>query len=452
MPLLVAAMLAASAGGARADAIAPCNAPFIFEGLAANIVPVEYLATASDQESADSERMRQIQDTAQHLAWLVKLDSWHQPTYGSLGVVTHLRLGRSCDPDEVLRSVISGETGPPVRIGQILVMLQGRIFIEGEEIFLQSRLRAFRRNTLPAGESRTLTDYFAGEGLSATLGNGIPALTAMLPPLDITFAPRALTASELRRIDSTFVEANVVHRDQSISSPGEPLRFTPGDRQAFAIQILDGGEWLKLTDFSGNAAGYIHANPEISVFLHQKLPELDFLNGVLGYLRVRQAQSGVGDQPPPPQSAARQAQERFARFMKREGAAEDAEANALAAALTGILAATDGADWTEARARFATAAALSPYRPEYRGLLGVADAQLCCAAAPVAGFEDPARSFTDSLSLDPDNLQALRNLDAFLASLAAAGTVPDGIDGSRLDQRREVVQKVLSTFKPPQDR
>ena len=451
MPLLVAAMLAASAGGARADAVAPCNAPFIFEGLAANIVPVEYLATASDQRSADSERLRQIQDTAQHLAWLVKLDSWHQPTYGSLGVVTHMRLGRSCDPDEVLSSLILGDAGAPIRAGQILVMLQGRIFIEGDEIFLQSRLRAFRRNALPPGKAQTLTGYFAREGLVAPLGNGLPALVAALPPLDITFAPRALTVSELRRIDSTFVEANVVHTERSTSSPGEPLRFAPGDRQAFAIQILDDGEWLKLTDFSGNTAGYIHANPEISVFLHQKMPELDFLNGVLGYLRVRQAQSGVGDQPPPPKSAARQAQERFARFMEREGAAEDAEANALAAALTGILAATDGADWTEARARFAAAAALSPYRPEYRSLLGVADAQLCCAAAPVAGFEDPARSFTDSLSLDPDNLQALRNLDAFLALLAAARPVPDGIDASRLDQRREVVQRVLSSVKAPQD-
>ena len=452
--LLVAAALPLTIGTAGAGGFTACESPFIFDGSAANIVPIEYLATTADQKSADPDRRRQIQETAQHLAWLMKLDSWHQPTYGSLGVVSHMFLEGTCDPDVVLDRLIRGGASAPIRPGQVLVMLQGRIFTEGEDIFLQSRLRGFRRNAVPPGEAPTLSGYFEVEGLTATLGNGSAALTATLPLLDITFAPRAVTRSELQEIDSIFVEASIVRAEPSLSSRGSPLRFEPGQPHAFTVEIFDGGKWLKVADIFGGISGYIRADPEVSAFLHRKLPELDFLNGMLGYLRIRQARSGLGDYPPPPESAARQAEERLTRFIERDEDARAADARALAAALIGSLAA-DGEDWRGARARFAEAAAASPYGPAYRTLLGVADARLCCAAAPAPGFDDPARSFTDSLSLDPENLVALRNLDTFLASLARLAeinAVPAGIDASRLAQRREVVQKVLSNVKEPQNR
>ena len=82
-------------------------------------------------------------------------------------------------------------------------------------------------------------------------------------------------------------------------------------------------------------------------------------------------------------------------------------------------------------------------------MIGVANAALCCSDHAGDPFEDPARDFTDSLSLAPDNIEALMNLDLFLAvldDLRERGAVPPGIDPSRLDDRRGVVAKVVSTI------
>lgn len=443
--LLTAAALAASAGAAGAGGFTACDNPFVFDRAAANIVPVEYLATSVDRESKQAGRLERIQQTAQHLAWLVKLDSWHQPTYGSLGVVAHMFFRKKCDPDEVLAELIRGAAVAPIGPGQVLVMLQGRIFIEGDEIFLQSRLRGFRRNEVRPGAADRLSGYFADEGLSVALGGGAHRLRASLPSLDVTFAPRALTFAELDRIDQSFEKASIVYPDREVTEAGKPLRFAADRPQAFRVQLFDGGKWLKIEDIFGGVSGFIHADPTASAILHASLPELDFLNGLLGFLRVSQALNGA-DYPPPPKSAARHARASLARFVASERTAEDVEARALAAALSGVLAAAVGDDWAEARERFDAAAIAAPYRGAYRNLLGLADAMLCCAGAPRPGFADPTRAFADSLSLAPDDREALLNLDAFLALLSQTAKPPAGIDTSRLTERRAVVRKVVAGF------
>lgn len=443
--LLTASALALPAGAGLAGGFTACDAPFIFEGAAANIVPVEYLATAADRDSRDVDRLARIQKTAQRLAWLVKLDSWHQPTYGSLGVVAHLFFHEKCDPERILDGLIRGRAAAPVVPGQVVVMLQGRIFIEGEEIFLQSRLRGFRRSEVPFGAAEITRHYFANEGLSIELGNGAYRLDASLPVLDVTFEPRAFSFAELDRIDDSFEKASLVYPNRTVTDAGEPLRFEAGRPQAFTVQLFDGGEWLKVEDIFGGTSGFIHADPTASAVLHESLPELDFMNGLLGFLRVSQALNAA-DFPPPPESSARHARASLARFLASERTSEDVKARALASALTGVLAAAFDENWAEAREHFTDAATSAPYRGAYRNLLGLADAALCCAGAPRPGFNDPTRAFADSLSLAPDDREALLNLDAFLALLSEIAEAPVGIDTSRLAERRAVVRKVVSSF------
>ena len=353
--------------------------------------------------------------------------------------------GRKCDPDEVLTGLIRGVAAEPIRKGQVLLMLQGRIFIEGDQIFLQSRLRGFRRNALPPGDAERLSEYAAGESLSAALGDGAYDLRASIPALDITFAPRAVTFEEFDRIDERFEKASIVYPERSVTSGGETLRFHAGRPQAFSVQLFDDGKWLKIEEYFGGLSGFIHADPTISTSLHASLPELDFLNGLLGFLRISQAQAGE-DYPAPPKSAARHARASLARFIESPRTLEDIEARALASALSGVLSATDDEDWKAARQHFAAAATAAPYRSAYRNLLGLADAMLCCAGAPQPGFADPTRSFTDSLSLAPNDREALLNLDAFLTLLSEAAEPPAGIDTSRLTERRAVVRKVVSSY------
>ena len=102
-------------------------------------------------------------------------------------------------PSSALDGLIRGGASAPIQLGQIVVMLQGRIFTESDEIFLQSRLRGFRRNAVGYGEAAALSGYFAEEGLAAGLRQGSYRLHAGLPALDVTFAPRALTFADVPR-------------------------------------------------------------------------------------------------------------------------------------------------------------------------------------------------------------------------------------------------------------
>lgn len=457
-PLCCAAALFLLGPSASAGGFMPCEMPFVFSGAAANIVPIEFLATASDARNSDSASFQKLQRTAQHLAWLVELDSWHQPTYGSLGVVAHLFLRQICAPDEILSGIIEGRGGGRVKPEQVLLVLQGRIFIEGEQVLVQSRLRGFRRNDVGYHAGNDLTLFMQPETVAASLEGG-RALRARLPALDITFAPRVMTEGELAEIDKRFEQASRLHSKRSVDSRSEPLRFEPGNPQAFSVEILDGGSWLRIKEFFSGRTGFIRTDPAASDFLHTRLPELDFLNGALGYLRLVQAQRRGHEYPPPPRNAGIQARTSLRHFLERQQTADEPETRALARALLGVIALQaqvgggtrpDGtgmpADWHGARAEFREAVRLAPYSSTHRNLLGLADARLCCAGLLAGEFGDPAVDFTDSLSLDPRNVDALKNLNVFLAvlgGLEARGVPPAGVDTSRLAERRKVVEHVL---------
>ncbi len=124
--------------------------------------------------------------------------------------------------------------------------------------------------------------------------------------------------------------------------------------------------------------------------------------------------------------------------------ANDPTAAAFAHALYGAIAGGDLGDWTTARRRFIQAAKLKPYVGAWRGLLGVANAALCCGDRPEPGHGDPAANFARSLSLEPGDLSALRNLDSFLGVLNvmnAEGRAPRGVNVENLAQRRQAVER-----------
>jgi hypothetical protein len=431
----------ASAGG-----ITACDAPFVFEGSAANIVPLEYLATIADRTEDDTAKLDRLQETAQRLTWLVKLDSWHQPTYGSLGVVAHLYLGQVCDPDDVLGTLINvGGASEPVRPGQIVIFLHGKLFIDGDRIFLQSRMRAFRRNERERDESLPLTEFYEGESVSEKIAGAEQALLAELPLIDVTFAPREMTEELFRKIDETFTQASRVHDAADPDSHSEPLTFDANQPRAFSVRIPDEEGWIYIEDKFGGVPekGYIKSDPEASALLHDSLPELDFMNGVLGILRLQQTRAS-DDFPPIPDSSGALAARSLDRFLESERTAEEREARALAYALKGLLVAVDTGDWRRARESFLNAAILSPAASEYRNLMGVTDAALCCSGDADPPYRDPARWFADSLSLSPENGLALANLRDYLSALSRRQSAPEGISTEGLSDKLAIIDEVVS--------
>ncbi len=428
---------------AEAGGFTACDNPYIFEGSAANIVPLEYLATSADTTASDGNRLDRLQEMAQRFSWLFKLDSWHQPTYGSLGVVAHMFLGQVCDPDEVLGRLLAGGASQPLRKGQALVFLQGRIFIEDEQIFLQSRLRGFRRQSPQFEFLQPLRQNYAEEVLFVPLARSDRRLTVSVPALDVTFAPRVISAELFDSIDSAFLEANRVFARPDVNASSEELMFEPGQPRAFSVRITNAPGWIEVVDQMGGYPdrGFIRVNPEASQLFHRSLPELDFLNGLLGFLRMQQDQE-PGEFPPVPERAPAQAIAAFQRYLENELTSDEPDLRALAHGLIGFIEASEWNDWSGSRKSFLRAAELAPTDTHYRNALGVTDAVLCCSGDAKPPYRDPARWFADAVSVDPENGEALGNLLQFLEFLVSTEQSPEGIDTGNLPKALSVVRNV----------
>ncbi|WP_143030647.1 hypothetical protein [Ruegeria halocynthiae] len=433
-------------GGAQpamAGGFTACEQPFIFEGSAANIVPLEYVATSVDRTAIETERSEKLQETARRLSWLFKLDSWHQATYGSLGVVAHMFLGQVCEADEVLQELLLGRSGLPVRKDQILIILHGRIFIEDGQIFVQSQVSGFRRRSHPDEFVMPLAANFASETLSVHLAASDKSLFVSLPVLDMTFAPRVISEDLFDRIDATFLEASRVFTRPDLDAPSDELLFQPGRPRAFSVRITDEPGWIEIEDrFGGHPdRGFIRVNPEASGLFHRNLPELDFLNGLLGFLRVQQVRNST-DFTPTHDRAALQTMNAFERYLGNDLTAYEPEVRALANGLVGFVKASELNDWPGARKAFLRAAELAPTDTHYRNALGVTDAVLCCVDVGSSPYRDPTRWFADAVSVDPKNGEALGNMLHFLEFLSSAEEPPENINVSNLPRTLEVVRKV----------
>lgn len=442
LSVLVLSVLSSGTGHALERGMAPCTSPFVFPESAANVVVVQYGAAA--EEPGERRLMERLTETGARLGWLIKMDAWHLPTYGSLGIVAHIdpHEPESCDPVAIRRALLGqgGFAGRTLRPGQVAAFVSGRIFQEGEEIFLQTEIRAFRvgDDMAPLAETLavSLSDDQGGE------------LAAGLPLGSIVFPPRRLTTRDLDRVAVLYQEAGRLYDAPSPEADSRTIQLDSNGPLAFSVRGLD-EQWLEVrSEFTG-LHGYLRVDPAIPHLLHARMPELDFLNGVLGFLRLRQ--SLAGDMGPllSVETAGSQIRRSFARFEEGVQAAKDSDQRALAAAIAGATWALNDtvAGWRAARADFLRAIDLAPQKAAYHVLAALADARLCCAQdQPRAAGHDPVARLVDALARDPRNEAALRGLDAvfgYLEASEAAGDAFPTLDTRGLSVRRALVRETL---------
>lgn len=445
LPILV------GGGPVHAGGFIGCKTPFVFGGAAANIVPIQYQATiekpagAANRESYEAFKKR-VTQTAKRLAWLTKISAWHQPTFGSLGVVAHMEFGERCNADEVIMTLFDKKLWAMEHLqpGRVVVILHGRIFQEGDEIYLQSVLRALRaKPRLPEGSKR-LEDYLAAEGLSLKLPVSSTAepMRGVLSLGRIAFPPRRLTLAELDWIEKQSLEASKIYKRKSTEAESEIIKFSPNRPKRFSISF-SGADWLFVKEQQGGEEGYIKRDIKASNALHEKMPELDFLNGTLGFLRFQQALQETAQ--PMPRGALGQIRRAFANYSKRKVAAGDAATLAMADAMIGVLEAQVAKNWTAAHTRFEAAVRKAPYNGAYRNLLAMAETYLCCVAKSGKLTKvNPVTHLVDALSVNPRDRTALANLDVYFSFLKQkrASEVPEGVDMRALAERHARVQAV----------
>jgi hypothetical protein len=371
-----------------------CDEPSVFSGAALPFVVLPY--------KADLAVGQPLGDPAANLGLLLQLNSLLTlGRYGSLGAVfLHSREGRDDCPEELVEDQLLDRKPGADRVvqpGKALILLWGRIYQEGSDIYLQSYLRFLRRGQVDGIERRLPV---GADGA----GGGV--FRARVPVQQIAFPPRRLTEQDLIQIQQELQKASRVYGRPDESAPSEPLPVESHAPVAFIVDRVQDG-WLQVSGERIGTGRWLKARIDPRAWpLRQRMPELDFLDAVAGYLQVRVAGPGGGAAGAIP----RWVEESLARY--REGAGTAAPVpEALGKVLLGNLQMLAGHP-EAAEPLYHQAAVLLPYSADARNLETVArlartpDPDLAKAAGPLAD------AWLEALGLEPANLDVLENLAA----------------------------------------
>ena len=433
----LAACLVWSCGSAvAARAHQDCGNPSVFEGADVNIVVLPYISTGAAKSS--------LTDLGQRLALLVKLDAFaHVLDYGSLGA-TQMEVPPGADPDSCIPQVVIpkvlGEV-PGASIvaskGKGLIIVWGVLYEEEDDIVIQSYVRFLRRDSSES-ISLKISDFPFSVQPSSQV---------------VAFPPRSLKKSLLDEIEASYQRADVVHREPSDNSEGEPLprpvakciscrgELTPG----YQVEERK-GEWIHVRWIDpqerSQRDGWIHASTSFAgESLDRTLPELHFIQGCVGYLMQRIA---AGRREQLSKSLAANAVGELQQFVVANGSA-DKTTNALALELAGMIQLLQGNDsLVAARKNFDAALTLVPYDANAVTLASLTQIGLEWNSRAISKPLVMADRLTNAAAISADPKDALVNLRNYLRLLLS---LPDsvqleGLSRAAIQQRLQAANQV----------
>ena len=397
--------LVLAAGSARAmDFARPCTDPRVFAGAALNaiVMPYRFDGPTSPELRAASQQISALVHGELMLAML---------KYGSVGAIDLVaEPGAVCDVDEVVWRVTRPDAPGAMKPGQALMLMWGRLFEQGGELYVQSYLRFFRQGG--RGPQAETLELKAGEGSGASL-----TLEAAWPTQALAFAPRRISRDELARVDREFRQSTLLRERPEAGAPGRVMETQPGRSQPYWVTGRQ-GDWLQLKSMQvgGSASGgWIKASdssaPVQEWSLQRWLPELAFADAVNGMMRLRQ-----GDAPEADAARMRVA---VAQGLDRYEAAVSADRAPTAWGLGAVMRAQLA--WTAghreaAAAQFARARELMPAYAGARNLVAVT----ALAAKPLNADSAArlSRQLLAALAVAPQDPQVLKNLSNLYALYA----------------------------------
>lgn len=448
---LLGAVAGLSAPTAHAAIMAPCAEPVLFPGADINLIVIPYALGGPDENyklRPDIDALARS-DASGKLANLIQLDTLYSLRYPVGMAVVHLMpSGEPCGPDDVRQDLEA-----QLADGKGLILLWGNFLEEEGHVYVQSYLELFRKER---GDLVEITVDVLGGEIQLTGGSSQRALG---------FAPRILTEDDLARIGEAGDRARLIWSDPV---GGHVVDELPASVEApYAYYVTEvapasGRMRIRPHEMLGGGDGWVEASRDWP--LREMLPELYFVDGIMGYLAARiiaeeRPEGAWGGRIMPGDGAAEpwmrrladareRSQEAFARFRERaaEGGAEgdlDQRASAalslLYAGMLDLLALGDGLEGLESEAAlleraaraFAAASELLPYRSDALTLEGVARAGL--AAIDPDQVARAIEAWRAALSLDPGDRIAAANLAAVYrllietGSAALGGIAPDEI-------------------------
>jgi hypothetical protein len=389
---------------ARAIEIAvPCARPSVFSGAAVNVVVLPYSVPPTVRSSSAGEQ----------LGALVQLETVLSiAKYGSIGVTQLVGDAQDeCTPEVVLDKLLGKQGGAreTMRPGSGLILIWGRIFESGADLYLQSFVQFLRPGTTEtvdvAVRDRTLKGALSTQAFAC--------------------APRKIAIKDLEDIQRQFRSARLLHTQPNSSSRAVEI---PDRGESLAFWVTDlRGDWVQLEPMDRGTnrkfeRGWLQVRPTDAQWsLRAKMPELYFVEGIAGYLmaRVRANSPTIVD------AALQGAESAITRYIEAWGAnavlGTDATTNgtplavAVPRQLRGFVTLLRGrgadAGLAEARIHFERAAALASHSSDARNLVAIT--QVAQTFRQPANAQSPRR-FVDEvralLGSDPSNATVLGNL------------------------------------------
>jgi hypothetical protein len=385
--------------GVDAAMQAECEEPAAFAG-PVQVFVVQY---GFEPDPADWETNDRLQETARRLSYLIQRDVLANDSFGSLAVVLlHENRPGACRATEVQERLLGSGT---LRPGQAMALIWGRIFREEDDVYIQSYLRFLRVDLQERG--------YAEERFTISLSEPAQRLQGGLPTQSVAFAPRKLRASDLDRIDAAWQEASLLHEAPRDDAPAQSLP-PPEIPLAYFVHEARPDGWLRI-ELQFGERGWLKADPEVRHALRELLPELDYVEAVIGYLSYRQAADGRGFPTEPAPWMLQRIEDRFARFRDSPG-----EASTLALTLLGTLDAFATPDRTAAGlGLLRDALRQQPEDGTLRNLVAMAELRQCCAEGGTSpALQQIPQMLLAGLAVDPNNADLLANLQATYAWLA----------------------------------
>jgi hypothetical protein len=382
MSLRIAAALLVmlTSGRVYADAVARCEDAFIFNEARVNVVVLPYENGIPGRED--------LTKAGQALSLLVQMNTLARiMQYGSVAAIDLMRASPDdpwCQPDRVWGELI----GRSRAHGNGLVLVWGRIFKDGSQIYEQTFIR-FARGGIPQEEWTFTLDGHSFTGALSSQATAFPTQT--------------FSEEELQRVAGIIAQNAVIRSEPRDDAPGKPIGpdlakclgcFVP-DRPASYVITEQRGPWVHLRNKLGDDGWLKVSTGFDSLPLAKKMPEMYFIVGTVSFLQLR-----MSDDKEPVQGV----EEALALYQDATQGATPVGAQTLAAEMRALVK-------NSFAVRLLTSAVeASPADAEARNLLALAKLM----AGVSVSQSKLARDFVAAAVLDPSGKRALSNLKQLL--------------------------------------
>jgi hypothetical protein len=274
----------------HAVATQPITDPAVFRDVAVNsfVLPYRYVGDASTDELRRASRQIAALAHFEILFSMIK--------YGSVGSIDLVDPNNTAyDVDDIIAKISNGSTPKGLQKGQTLVVTWGRLFAQGDQLYVQSYVRFLRQ-----GDGKPEL-----ETIRVALGTGETPLelSARLPSQATAFPPRQISKADLAKVTEKFKKTMVVRPERDVNVPGSSIDFNPdkvfptSSRKSKATGVARADQGRP----EGLGASP-HGNADDPWSLGRWLPELSYIDAICGFMRLRAGQRVTGTDGSKPHS------------------------------------------------------------------------------------------------------------------------------------------------------